>query len=66
MLDDISSYELQEIIEDIDKKGYPVHSVTPGYEKDEIYDYRDFDIDVNNEKLKGKIFQIKNDYEVED
>lgn len=66
MLDDISSYELQEIIEDIDKKGYPVHSVTPGYEKDEIYDYRYFDIDANNEKLKGKIFQIKNDYEVED
>lgn len=55
MLDDISSYELQEIIEDIDKKGYPVHSVIPGYGKDEIYDYRDFDIDANNEKLKGKI-----------
>lgn len=66
MLDDISSYELQEIIEDIDKKGYSVHLVTPGYEKDEIYDYRDFDIDANNEKLKGKILQIKNDYEVED
>lgn len=57
MLDDISSYELQEIIEDIDKKGYPVHSVTPGYEKDEIYDYRDFDIDANNEKLKEKFFK---------
>lgn len=66
MLDDINSYELQEIIEDIDKKGYPVHSVTPGYGKDEIYDYRDFNIDANNEKLKGKILQIKNDYEVED
>lgn len=66
MLDDICSYELQEIIEDIDKKGYPVHSVIPGYEKDEIYDYRDFDIDANNEKLKEKILQIKNDYEVED
>lgn len=66
MLDDISSYELQEIIEDIDKKGYPFHSVIPGYEKDEIYDYRDFDIDANNEKLKGKILQIKNNYEVED
>lgn len=66
MLDDISSYVLQEIIEDIDKKGYSVHSVTPGYGKDEIYDYRDFDIDANNEKLKGKILQIKNDYEVED
>jgi hypothetical protein len=65
MLDDISSYELQEIIKDIDKKGYPVHSEIPGYGKDEIYDYRDFDIDANNEKLKGKILQIKNDYEVE-
>lgn len=66
MLDDISSYELQEIIEDIDKKGYPVYSVTPGYGKDEIYDYRDFNIDANNEKLKEEILQIKNDYEVED
>ena len=66
MLDDISSYELQEIIEVIVEKGYPVHSVIPGYEKDEIYDYRDFDIDANNEKLKEKILQIKNDYEVED
>lgn len=66
MIDDISSYELQKIIEDIDKKGYSVHSVIPGYEKDEIYDYRDFDIDANNEKLKGKILQIKNNYEVED
>ena len=58
MLNDISSYELQEIIEDIDKKGYPVHSVTPGYEKDEIYDYRDFDIVAYNVMFKGKIFQI--------
>lgn len=66
MLDDITDYELQEIIEDIDKKGYSEHLVTPGYGKNEIYDYRDFDIDANNEKLKGLILQIKNGYEVED
>lgn len=66
MLDDISSYELQEIVEDIDKKGYSEHYITLGYGKGKIYDYRDFDIDLDNEKLKGRILQIKNGYEVEE
>lgn len=44
MLDDISGFELKKIVEDIDKKGYSEHYVTPGYEKYEKYDYRKFNI----------------------
>lgn len=66
MQDDISEYELESILEDTDKKGYSEHYVTPGYEKQEIYDYRDFDLKTNNEKLKGLVLEIKNGYEIID
>ena len=66
MQDDISEYELESIVEDTDKKGYSEHYVTPGYEKQEIYDYRDFDLKANNEKLKGLVLEIKNGYEIID
>ena len=65
MLDDISGFELKEIVEDIDKKGYSEHYVTPGYEKNEKYDYRKFNIKTNNKKSKGLVLEIKNGYEVE-
>lgn len=64
MLDDISEYDLKEIVEDIDEKGYSQHYVTPGYEKYEKYDYRKFNLKTNNKKLKGLILDIKNGYEV--
>ncbi len=64
MLDDISDFELKEIVDDIDKKGYSEHYVTPGYEKREKYDYRKFNIKSNNKKLKGLVLEIKNGYEV--
>lgn len=66
MLDDISDFELKEIVDDIDKKGYSEHYVTPGYEKREKYDYRKFNIKSNNKKLKGLVLEIKNGYEVGD
>ena len=44
MLDDMCDFELKEIVEDIDKKGFSEHYVTPGYEKYEKYDYRKFNI----------------------
>lgn len=52
MLDDLCDFELKEIVEDIDKKGYSDHYFTPGYEKTIKYDYRDFDIKFNNARLK--------------
>ncbi len=64
MLDDMCDFELKEIVDDIDKKGYSEHYVTPGYEKYEKYDYRKFNIKTNNKKLKGLVLEIKNGYEV--
>lgn len=58
MLDDMCDFELKEIVEDTDRKGYSNYYVTPGYEKHEKYDYRKFN-------LKGLVLEIKNGYEVE-
>ncbi len=35
MLDDLCDFELKEIVDDTDKKGYSEHYVTPGYERHE-------------------------------
>lgn len=64
MLDDMCDFELKEIVEDIDKKGYSEHYFTPGYERTIKYDYRNFNIKNNNALLKGLILEIKNGYEV--
>ena len=65
MLDDMCDFELKEIVEDTDRKGYSDYYVTPGYEKYEKYDYRKFNLKANNKKLKGLVLEIKNGYEVE-
>ena len=65
MLDDMCDFELKEIVEDTDRKGYSDYYVTPGYEKHEKYDYRKFNLKENNKKLKGLVLEIKNGYEVE-
>ena len=64
MLDDMCDFELKEIVEDIDNKGYSEHYFTPGYERTIKYDYRKFNIKNNNALLKGLILEIKNGYEV--
>lgn len=64
MLDDMCDFELKEVVEDIDKKGYSEHYFTPGYERKIKYDYRYFNIKNNNALLKGEILDIKNGYEV--
>ena len=66
MLDDITCYELKEIVEETDKLGYSNYYVTPGYERHEKYDYRKFNIKTNNKKLKGLMLEIKNGYEVKE
>ena len=66
MLDDMCDFELKEIVEDIDKKGYSEHYFTPGYERTIKYDYRKFNIKNNNALLKGLVLDIKNGYEVGD
>lgn len=64
MLDDICDFELKEIVEDTDKKGYSEHYFTPGYERTIKYDYRNFNIKNNNALLKGLVLEIKNGYEI--
>ena len=64
MLDDMCDFELKEIVEDIDKKGYSKYYFTPGYERTIKYDYRNFNIKSNNALLKGLVLEIKNGYEV--
>ena len=64
MLDDMCDFELKEVVEDIDKKGYSKHYFTPGYERKIKYDYRQFNIKSNNALLKGLVLDIKNGYEV--
>lgn len=64
MLDDISDFELKEIVDDIDNKGYSEHYFTPGYERNIKYDYRKYNIKTDNTLLKGLILEIKNGYEV--
>ena len=64
MIDDMCDFELKEVVEDIDKKGYSDHFFTQGYERKIKYDYRYFNIKNNNALLKGEILDIKNGYEV--
>ena len=60
MIDDLCDFELKEIVDDIDKKGYSEHYYALEY------DYRKYDIKVNNMLLKDSIRHIKNNYEADD
>lgn len=64
MLDDMSSYTLQEVVAETDKLCYSNCYYTPGYEINRKYDYRKYNIKTDNKKLKGLILEIKNGYEV--
>lgn len=63
MLDDISSEELIEIVEETDRSGKSEHYYTPGYEVDEIYDYRVYDLENDNGYLRSNFWEIKYGYE---
>ena len=66
MIDDMSDFNLKEIVDDIDRKGYSEHYFTPGYERTIKYDYRKYNIKTDNALLKGLVLDIKNGYEVGD
>ena len=63
MIDDISDYDLKDIVDDIDKKGYSNFNFTPGYQRPIKYDYRQYDIESDNILLKGEVLEIKEGYE---
>lgn len=64
MIDDLCDFELKEIVDDIDKKGYSEHYYALEYERDIKYDYRKYDIKADNILLKDSIRHIKNNYEI--
>lgn len=43
-------FELKEIVEDTDRKGYSDYYVTSRYEKQEKYDYKKINLKENNKK----------------
>lgn len=63
MLDDISDFELKEIVDETDKLGKSKSYYTAGYERDDIFDYRNYNIVEDNAKLKNIFNKIKNGYE---
>ena len=50
IFDDMCDFELKEIVEDTDRKGYSNHHVTSRYEKQEKYDYKKINLKGNNKK----------------
>lgn len=63
ILDDLSGDELIDIVRKTDKMGKSKFHYTPGYERKNMYDYREYDIKTDNALLKGEIEMIKNKYE---
>lgn len=64
MLDDMSCYDLKDIVLETDKLGYSNSYFTSGYGTNKKYDYRKYNIKTDNKNLKGLILLIKNGYEV--
>lgn len=64
MLDDMSCYDLKDIVLETDRLGYSNNHFTLGYETNKIYDYREYNLKTDNKNLKGLILLIKNGYEV--
>ena len=63
IMDDIADIELKEIIDDIDKLGYSRYEYSLGYERNKKYDYRDYNIKLDNVLLKGNYKIIKEAYD---
>ena len=64
MIEDISSYELKDIVLETDKLGYSNSYFTLGYGTNKKYDYRKYNLKTDNKNLKGLILLIKNGYEI--
>ena len=63
MIEDVSSDELEDIVKFTDKNGYSNYELTGEYNIDSFYDYRVYDINCDNNLLKGEIEDIRDIYE---
>ncbi len=65
MIDDITSDELMDVVENIDKTGKSDYSVLcMDGRNSKIYDYRNFDLKKNNLHVRRYFYKIKSGYEV--
>lgn len=65
IIDDLSAYELCEIIKDTDKNGKSNYRAENSLGDMIVWDYRDYRIDYDNCLLKGEISMIREAYETE-
>ena len=63
MLDDVSGEQLVDIVNDIDIKGESRYNYPSGYQRDDVYDYRNYSLSLDNYQLKERIKLIKYGYE---
>ncbi len=63
ILDDVPADEFKKIVKRIDKTGKSTHMYYSPYGMEELWDYRDFDIDMMNKTLKSDIAAIQCGYE---
>lgn len=64
MIDDITSEELKDIVDDIDKNGKSdYYALCMDGRNSRIYDYRNFDLDKNNLHIRRYFSKIKHGYE---
>lgn len=64
ILDNVPAFEFEKIVKRIDKDGKSTHVYYSPYGTEELWDYRDFDIDLVNKTLKNDIAAIQRGYEV--
>lgn len=65
-IEDVSGEELKSIVEETDKLGYSTYNITSivdDEEEEENYDYKDFDLEINNMLSYINYKSIKDDYE---
>lgn len=64
MIDNITSEELKDIVDDIDKKGKSdYYALCMDGRNSRIYDHRNFDLDKNNLHVRRYFWKIKHGYE---
>ena len=58
MLDDLCDFELKEIVDDTDKLGHSDYYFTPGYERTNKYEYREYDMNHDKKEKIKSIYKI--------
>lgn len=66
IIDDLPAVELAKMIHEIDCAGVSRFKYLNKFEKEIFWDYRNYDIEIDNAQLKGEVSQIQSAYEERD